>query len=94
MLDNNQFKLKPGVYEHYKGGIYVVENIVTHEANEDGGDWIHLQDPKVIYRNLDAQYATINDVRQQIIKTFSKRLSEFTGWVEIDGEKVQRYKPI
>jgi len=28
-------EIKPGKYRHYKGGLYVVEDIATHSENEE-----------------------------------------------------------
>lgn len=92
MLVINQFNLQPGVYESYKGGLYVVETILTHLKNEDGGDWIKQQDPLVIYRNLEPQVESINGVNTFVIKTFGMRLSRFKGGVNVDGILMRRFK--
>lgn len=99
IIEHNQFGLRPGPYEHYKINadgshpIYVVENIVTHVWKK--GIWFKLQDPYVIYRNLENQYEEVNGTRQWVIKSFMRTLSEFMGEaVGADGKKVKRFKPI
>lgn len=92
MLIKNQYHLEPGVYESYKGGLYVVETILNHMKNEDGGDWIKMQDPLVVYRNLEAQVEKLNGVDTFVIKTFGMRLSRFKGEVSIDGKTMKRFK--
>lgn len=98
MLEHSQFHVKPGAYEHYKTNadgshpIYVVENIITHHQQE--GVWVKLQDPFVVYRNLDQQFENINGTRTWVIKTFMRPLSEFTSDVEVNGQLVKRFKPI
>lgn len=92
MIAKNQFNIEPGVYEHYKGGLYVVETILTHMKNEEGGDWIKLQDPLVIYRNLEAQVESINGVSKYVIKTYARKLSNFTGTVVVDEKTIKRFK--
>jgi hypothetical protein len=47
----NEYNLYPGVYEHYKGELYVVENIITHSLDSKN-EFYQLDDPKVVYRNL------------------------------------------
>ena len=93
MIYNNQFDLNPGVYEHYKGGLYVVESILTHTKNEQGGDWIRLMDPLVIYRKLEPEYESINGgPKSMVVKTYARTLSNFKGEVEIEGIKQKRFK--
>lgn len=93
MIYNNQFDLNPGVYEHYKGGLYVVESILTHTKLEPGGDWQKLQDPWVIYRKLEPEYDSINGGPvQMVVKTYSNTLSRFKAMVEVDGKLVPRFK--
>lgn len=88
MLEHNQYHIKPGAYKHYKGGIYIVENILTHHKVE--GVWTKLHDPLVIYRNLDAQYESINGKAPvMIVKTYCRTFLEF--FEVIDG--VPRFIP-
>lgn len=94
MLEHNQFGIKPGTYEHYKGGIYVVENILTHEKPIAEGAWTKMHDPLVIYRNLEQQFESVNGTKQYVIKTFARPLTEFLATVEIDGVSVKRFKRI
>jgi hypothetical protein len=76
MLENNQFNLKPGVYQHHTG-LYKVTNVVTHRKVE--GVWTKLQSPDVIYEHLETQYDYINDstTKQMVIKCYSEPLSHF-----------------
>lgn len=92
MLENNQFGVKPGPYEHYKGGIYILRNIVTHHKLD--GAWTHIQDPWIVYEHLEPKYEEVNGVMQQVQKSYMRRMSEFTAEVEVDGQKVKRFKPL
>lgn len=92
MLLKNQYDLEPGVYELYKGGLYVVETILNHMKNEDGGDWLKLQDPWVVYRNLEPQVEKLNGRDTFVIKTFGMRLSKFKGDVSVNGKTMKRFK--
>jgi hypothetical protein len=93
MIYNNQFDLNPGVYEHYKGGLYVVESILTHIKNEQGGDWERVMDPLVIYRKLEPEYEAINGgPKSMVVKTYARTLSNFKGSVDIEGKLIPRFK--
>jgi hypothetical protein len=103
MLIKNQFKLEPGPYEHYKQNtdgshpIYVVESMVTHM--ELNGVWTKLQDPLVVYRNLEPQWhETPTGGKTQLLKHFARPFSEFTSMVNIgtpeEPKMVKRFKPV
>lgn len=95
MLEHNQFGLKPGAYQHYKGGIFVVENVLTHQEEDPEGPFMKLQDPLVIYRNLEQQFETLNGGNpKQIIKTYSMPISLFMGNVMVSGELIKRFKAL
>jgi hypothetical protein len=49
----NEYNLEPGVYQHYKGGVYVVTDLVTHMDNPTTGKMEPLQDQLVVYRDLE-----------------------------------------
>lgn len=96
MIEHNEYKVKPGVYEHYKINadgkhpVYVVENIGNWVQVH--GVWTKLQDPLVIYRNLEHQFEEVNGKPTWVIKNFMRPLSEFTSTVEVNGERVPRFK--
>ena len=87
----NEFNLEPGVYHHYKGGIYVVTDIVTHMDNPTIGHMEPLQDPLVIYRDIDAIVKHVNGKPSQAHQVYARPLSEFTGIVSIG---VKRFKQL
>ncbi|NOS93176.1 MAG: DUF1653 domain-containing protein [Cyclobacteriaceae bacterium] len=85
MNDHTEYDLMPGVYRHYKGGMYVVTELVTHADNEDGL-MVPLEDPIVCYRDLDGTQKMINGRRQIGHQVYSKKLSLFNG-LNKDGAK-------
>jgi len=90
MLEHNQFGLKPGVYKHFKGPMYVVENIITHK--DINGIWTKMVDPIVVYRHLEQAYEEVDGQKKMIIQTFQKKLSEFmSDKVLDDGTTVVRF---
>lgn len=91
MLENNQFGIKPGPYKHYKGATFIVENILTHQEEDQEGPFIKLQDPLVIYRDLEYQFESLNGVKQLVIKTYSMPLSLFAGNIMVDGNMGLRF---
>lgn len=98
MVENNQFGLKPGVYEHYeKGELYKVVTIVNYRRHSNGL-WIPMADPIVCYEHLEAQY-DVNPknpgTKTMVHKGFQLRLSEFVQEVKLEGGKtVKRFKPV
>lgn len=84
----NEFNLEPGVYQHYKGGIYVVTDIVTHMDNPTG-HMEALQDPLVIYRDIDAIVKHVNGKPRQAHQVYARPLSEFNALVD---SGVKRFK--
>lgn len=69
--------MNSGVYLHYKGGRYWVLGIAAN-SSDDGND-----DEYVVYISLDA---TKPGPRMRM-----RRLSEFIGYVAINGVQVPRY---
>jgi len=51
----NEYDVQPGVYQHYKGELYIVQGVVTHTMN-DKEKWRKLRVPYVMYRRLEVQY--------------------------------------
>lgn len=91
MLAINQFNLYPGVYEHYKGGLYIVRTIVTHEKINDA--WVRIEDPLVCYENLEPQYDKVKgDNPTMVQKAYQRPLSEFTGNIQIGDKLYPRFK--
>lgn len=98
----NEYDLNPGVYEHYKGGIYIVQNLITH--SKKAGKVKKLRDPMVVYRDLDNTYKTIERgknadgspymARVEVIKNYMTPLSEFLEHVLLDDKLVPRFKKI
>lgn len=93
MLAINQFDLTPGVYEHYKGGLYVVRTVITHVRVEYNGEWERMQDPWVAYEHLEPQYESINGSEKKMVqRAYLRKLSDFTSDVEIEGKIMKRFK--
>lgn len=88
----NEFDLEPGAYEHYKGNIYVVTEVLTHTDHPDTGKMEPLADPLVIYRDLEPTMQHVNGRYQWVHKRYGRKLSEFKGTVEHNGEIVKRFK--
>lgn len=87
----NEFNLEPGTYQHYKGGLYVVVQIVTHMDNPENGKMEALPDPLVCYRDLSPMARHINGRYQNVHQVYARPLSEFTGTVTHNGEVVKRF---
>ena len=78
----NEFNIEPGVYRHYKGGMYVVTDIVTHMDNPTTGRMEPLQEPLVVYRDLEAIVKHVNGKPRQAHQVYARPLSEFTALVD------------
>lgn len=87
----NEYNLEPGVYQHYKGGLYVVTDIVTHMDNPAIGKMEPLPDPLVVYRDLEAPVRHVNGRSQSAHQVYARTLNEFTGTVDNNGEAVKRF---
>lgn len=87
----NEFNLEPGVYEHYKGNLYVVTDIVTHMENPASKKVEPLADPLVVYRDLDPVVRHINGKNQAAHQVYARPLSEFTGMILKDEQPVKRF---
>lgn len=87
----NEFNFEPGTYRHYKGGLYVALDIITHAENTATGKIEALPDPLVVYRDLDAVVQHVNGRPSIPHKRYARALSEFTGTVVQGGERVKRF---
>jgi len=90
----NEYDIEPGVYRHYKGGYYVVLDIITHMENQSIGKMEPIANPLVVYRDLtpvaghDIKGRPSNDIH----KRYARTLSEFNATVMKDGETVKRFR--
>lgn len=83
----NEYNVEPGVYKHYKGGLYVVTDLVTHMDNVATGKMDPLQDPLVVYRDVTPIVRNVNGRAQAAHQVYAKALSEFTAIVEGKGRR-------
>lgn len=90
----NEYDLEPGVYQHYKGGKYVVTDIVTHMDNPATAKMEPLPDPLVVYRDLTPIVKHVRGKAQQAHQVYAHSLAEFTGMVDHNKVKVKRFKKI
>jgi hypothetical protein len=88
----NEYNLEPGTYEHYKGSIYVVTEIVTHMDNPETGHMEPLHDPLVVYRDVEPVVRHVNGRAQQAHQVYAHPLSAFAGTVQVDDRQVKRFK--
>lgn len=82
----NEFNIEPGSYQHYKGGIYVVTDLITHMDNAATGKMEPLQDPLVVYRDLIPVVRHVDGRVQQAHQVYARPLSEFSA-MTVNGEK-------
>lgn len=82
----NEFGLEPGVYRHYKGGLYVVTDVVTHmeavDVTQDAlnmGPMAELPDPLVIYRDVEPIKRHVNGKSTIAHQVYARKLSDFNG---------------
>jgi hypothetical protein len=88
----NEFNIEPGTYQHYKGGLYVVTDLLTHMDNPATGKMEPLTDPLVVYRDLEAIVKHVNGRPSRPHVRYARPLSEFTGMVVRDNEQpVKRF---
>jgi hypothetical protein len=89
----NEYDITPGVYVHYKGGKYVVTDLITHLENSAKGQMEKLEDPLVVYRDLERPTGIVKDKRQAIQQVYARKLSEFTALVisERHEQPVKRF---
>lgn len=88
--------IEPGTYQHYKGGMYVVTEVVTHMENESIGKIEKMPMPLVVYRDLHA--IVEHDVNGKPVPTVHKRyarkLSEFEEIIIHNDKSVKRFTKI
>lgn len=72
----NEYNLEPGIYQHYKGGLYVVTELVTHMDNSKG-KMEPLNDPIVCYRDLKSIPRHVNGKMQYPHQMYGRPLSSF-----------------
>lgn len=88
----NEFDFEPGTYRHYKGGLYVALDIVTHTENPQTGKMEALPDPLVVYRDLNAVVQHVNGRPSIPHRRYARALSEFAGMATLpDGELTKRF---
>jgi hypothetical protein len=89
----NEFGIEPGVYEHYKKGLYVVTDIITHMDNPNTGKMEAIPDPLVVYRDVTPVVRHVNGKAQTAHQVYARTLSEFTAIVPHNGKNVKRFTP-
>lgn len=72
----NEFNLEPGIYRHHKGALYVVTDLITHMDNPKG-KMAPLQDPLVVYRDVQAIVRHVKGRSQQAHQVYALPLSSF-----------------
>lgn len=93
-INEYNLELEPGTYEHYKGTIYVVLEMVTH-MDGAGGKMEALVDPLVCYRDLIPIVKHVNGRPIAAHQVYARPLSEFMGMVDhpaSNGQMVKRFK--
>jgi hypothetical protein len=90
----NEYNLEPGTYQHYKGGLYVVLEIVTHMENDASKKMEPLSDPLVVYRDLTPVVRHVNGKPMAAHQVYARKLSEFTGTVSKDENIVKRFRQV
>lgn len=78
----NEYNLTPGVYEHYKGTLYIVQNLITHHEVENE-KWEKMRDPEVVFRTLENEYLETPTGKREVIRHFKMPLSKFVEDVEV-----------
>lgn len=86
--------IQPGMYQHYKGGMYVLVDVITHADNVATGQMDKLADPLVVYRDLVPMVEHVNGKAITPHKRYMRTLSEFTAMVNHNEKRVPRFKQI
>ena len=87
--------IEPGVYEHYKGGIYVLLDVITHMENPSVGKIERLAEPLVVYRDLTQILEHDKNGKPCYPhKRYCRTISDFKAMVMHDGNSVKRFKKI
>jgi hypothetical protein len=87
----NEYNLEPGVYKHYKGGLYVVTDLVTHMDNPATAKMEALPDPLVVYRDVTPVKRHVKGKPQQAHQVYARPLSEFTSMVTHNELPTKRF---
>lgn len=90
----NEYNIKPGTYQHYKGTIYVVTDVVTHMDNTTTGNMEPLPDPLVVYRDLTPIVKHINGRAQAAHQVYARPCSEFNAVVIHNEKTIKRFTSI
>jgi len=90
----NEFDLEPGTYQHYKGGLYVVTDLITHMDNPTTGAMEPITDPLVVYRDVIPVVRHVNGRAQQAHQVYARPLSEFIAMVDNAGISVKRFEKL
>lgn len=77
----NEYNLEPGVYQHYKGGLYVVTELVTH-MDDASGAMAPLADPLVCYRDVQPIVKHVAGKPVPAHQVYARPLSTFFELVE------------
>lgn len=88
--------IEPGTYKHYKGGLYVLIDVVTHMENPAKGKIERLEDPLVVYRDLTqiVEHDANGKPTPTTHKRYCRSLSEFTQTIAHNGQSVKRFVKI
>lgn len=69
--------LKPGMYRHYKGGMYIVFGVARHSSNDKQGE-----EPMVVYWSVTKQCLWVRELREftATVEVGGEQVPRFT-WV-------------
>lgn len=83
---HNEYSISPGCYEHHKGLVFVLLDLVTHTENAITGDMEKMDDPEVVYRDLVTPVEHFEGKLTQIHRRYKMKLSEWNLIMD-DGKK-------
>jgi len=73
----NEHGLEPGPYTQ-DSKIYVVTDIITHSSVQDFNEHlVHLRDPFVVFRDLEAPIRNVNGKATAVHQVYSMPISSF-----------------
>ncbi len=90
----NEYGIQPGTYQHYKGGLYVLVEIVNYADNPETGLMEKIEDPFVIYRDVVPMVEHVNGKPITPHKRYMRTLSEFNSLVDHNNVRVKRFTQI
>lgn len=74
----NEYGIEPGAYEHQRGGIYVVTDVISHSSVQDFKEHlVHLPDPFVVFRDVQAPVKDVNGRATAVHQVYSMPISKF-----------------